>query len=120
MTVKSGSSILKETPMVPVFKGGQAHERLTAQGARKSNQCDKMFNRTPCTLDRVASAGLPGETVRRMVPFKWLRTNLFAAWKTNSRQGVGSHCASGTSYYHHAPEISLTLLLLTEGSQSRI
>ena len=25
--------------------------------------------------------GLPGESMRRMVPFKWLRTNLIAAWK---------------------------------------
>jgi hypothetical protein len=31
-----------------------------------------MFNRTPCTLDRVPSAGLPGKTIRRMVPFKEL------------------------------------------------
>jgi ABC-type molybdate transport system ATPase subunit len=33
--------------------------------------------------------GLPGETMRRMVPSKWLRTNLIAAWKTASRQGGG-------------------------------
>jgi hypothetical protein len=25
--------------------------------------------------------GLPGETMRRKVPFKWLRMNLIAAWK---------------------------------------
>jgi hypothetical protein len=26
--------------------------------------------------------GLPGATMRRKVPFKWLRTNLIAAWKS--------------------------------------
>jgi hypothetical protein len=36
--------------------------------------------------------GLPGETMRRMVPFNWLRTTLIAAWKTAPRQGVGSQC----------------------------
>jgi hypothetical protein len=33
--------------------------------------------------------GLPGETMRRMVPSKWLLINLIAAWKTASRQGGG-------------------------------
>jgi hypothetical protein len=36
--------------------------------------------------------GLPGETMRRKVPFKWLWTNLIAAWKTASRQGLGRQC----------------------------
>jgi hypothetical protein len=36
--------------------------------------------------------GLPGETMRGMVPSKGLLINLIAAWKTASRQGVGSQC----------------------------
>jgi hypothetical protein len=33
--------------------------------------------------------GLPGETMRRTVPSKWLLINLIAAWETASRQGGG-------------------------------
>jgi hypothetical protein len=33
--------------------------------------------------------GLPDETMRRMVPSKWLLINLIAAWKTASRQRGG-------------------------------
>jgi hypothetical protein len=36
--------------------------------------------------------GLPGETMRPLVPSKGLLINLIAAWKTISRQGVGSQC----------------------------
>jgi hypothetical protein len=36
---------------------------------------------------RAKSMGLPGETMRRMVPSKGLLINLIAAWKTASRQG---------------------------------
>jgi putative membrane protein len=32
-----------------------------AQGTRKNNQCETSFSPAPCTLDRVPSAGLPGE-----------------------------------------------------------
>jgi hypothetical protein len=33
---------------------------------------------------RVSLPGLPGDTMRRMVPSKWLLINLIAAWKTIS------------------------------------
>jgi hypothetical protein len=33
--------------------------------------------------------GLPGKTMRRMVPSKWLLIKLIAAWKTTSRKGGG-------------------------------
>jgi hypothetical protein len=36
---------------------------------------------------RVNPLGLPGETMRRMVPSKWLLINLIAAWK-NTPQGA--------------------------------
>jgi hypothetical protein len=36
--------------------------------------------------------GLPSETMRRMVPSKWLLIHLIAAWKNASRQGPGSQC----------------------------
>jgi hypothetical protein len=52
-------------------RGPDVHSRLgkeMAHGARKSKECDTVFNRAPYTLGRVPSAGLPGETMRRMVP----------------------------------------------------
>jgi hypothetical protein len=65
-------SILKETPMAPVFIAGQAQRSML--------------------VGELNLTGLPGETVRRMVPSKWLLINLIAAWKTASRQGAASHC----------------------------
>jgi hypothetical protein len=49
--------------MAPTFIGGQAHKSEPVGALRL--------------------LGLPGETTRRKVPFRWLRTNLIAAWKNN-------------------------------------
>jgi ABC-type transporter Mla maintaining outer membrane lipid asymmetry ATPase subunit MlaF len=45
--------------------------------------------------------GLPGETMRRMVPSKWLLINLVAAWKTASRQGGGVAVLFGKELLGH-------------------
>jgi hypothetical protein len=59
-------------PCAPIFMAGEAQERPTAQGAlcKENNPRDTIFDRTPCTLDRVPSIGLPSETMRRMLPSK--------------------------------------------------
>jgi hypothetical protein len=58
--------------MAPVFIAGQAQRSML--------------------VGELNLMGLPGETMRRMVRSKWLLINLIAAWKTASRQGVGSQC----------------------------
>jgi hypothetical protein len=57
--------------------------------------------------------GLPGETMRRMVPFKWIWTNLIAAWETTSPQGAGSRCLLSVKelLVRHARCMSLTWLV---------
>jgi hypothetical protein len=60
-------SILKETPMAPIFIAVQARRSML--------------------VGELNLMGLPGETIRRMVPSKGLLINLIAAWKTASRQG---------------------------------
>jgi hypothetical protein len=62
-------SILKGTPVAPIFKAGQAQRSML--------------------VGELNPMGLPGETMRRMVPSKRLLINLIAAWKTASRQGGG-------------------------------
>jgi hypothetical protein len=70
----------KETPATPVFIAGQAKRSMLVGGLNLM--------------------GLPGETIRRMVPSKGLLINVIAAWKTASRRGGGvaviSKGASGT------------------------
>jgi hypothetical protein len=63
-------SILKETPVAPTFVTVQAQRSML--------------------VGKLNHMGLPGETMRRMVPSKWPLINLIAAGKTTSRQGVGS------------------------------
>jgi hypothetical protein len=53
--------------MASVFIGGQAQRSML--------------------IGELNLMGLPGETMKRMVPSKWLLINLIAAWKTASRQG---------------------------------
>jgi hypothetical protein len=65
-------SILKETSVTPISIAGQAQRSVP--------------------VGELNLMGLPGETMRRMVPSRWLLINLIAAWKTASRQGVGSQC----------------------------
>jgi hypothetical protein len=65
-------SILKETPVTPISIAGQAQRSVP--------------------VGELNLMGPPGETMRRMVPSKWLLINLIAALKTASRQGVGSQC----------------------------
>jgi hypothetical protein len=67
--------------MILIVITGQAQEWPMAQGARRKGKQSIRCYLQPCTLDRVPSVGLPGATMRRKVPFKWLRTTLIAAWK---------------------------------------
>jgi hypothetical protein len=55
--------------MTPIFITGQAHRSML--------------------VGELSLMGLPGETMRRMVPSKWLLINLIAAWKTPPTRGLG-------------------------------
>jgi hypothetical protein len=60
-------SILKETPMAPIFVTGRAQKSML--------------------VEELNLMGLPGETMRRKVPFKGRWSKLVAAWKTTSPWG---------------------------------